>query len=424
MATHTTRVDLAFKWRQGKATVMLLVALLITGTAAAAAAGRTQAEHGAKKFTLKVKPGDDATEAGFFHFYNMEYHQAIADFESSLEKHPNDPYAVNHLLEAVLFQELHREGKLDAQLYVSNKFIQFKKVEPDPKAVDRVEELLKRATSLETAGLAANPEDVSTLYARSVTRGLRATKQALIDKVWFAALRSGLGAYDDSKRVLDLDPANSDAKLIVGIYNYVVGSLPWPVKIAALLAAIHGSKSKGLALMKQAATGDGEASVDARTTLALFLAREQQYAEAEKLIHWLYSTFPRNFLYGLSDANLLKASGKKAEAIAAYRRIIVLAREGEFPDQKIELAPMGLGDMLREEKDWHGAASAYDTVASFPHPDPQALARARLAAGQMYDLLGERPLAVERYQQVLKASDDANLTQQAQRWLKRPYQGK
>jgi tetratricopeptide (TPR) repeat protein len=407
-------------WRAAVALAGLLL-LALAGKVAAPAGAQ---ESGSKKFTLRVNPGDEATEAGFFHFYNMEYAEAIRDFENSLAKHPGSPYAVNHLLEAVLFQELHREGKLDAQLYLSNQFVQFKKVDPDPKVVERIEELQERAAKLENERLAGNPNDAETLYARSVTRGLRATKQALIGKQWFAALRSGLGAYDDSKQVLELDPQNSNAKLIVGIYNYVVGSLPWPVKIAALLAAIHGSKTKGLELMREAAAGDGEASVDARTTLALFLAREQQYPEAEKLLDWLYRMFPRNFLYGLSDANLQKASGKKAEAIASYRRLIVLAKQGEFPGQHVDWAAVNLGDTLREESDWRGAAKAYDTGATLPDTDPEMVGRVRLAAGQMYDMLGERTTALERYRQALKASESEDLIRQARQGLKKPYKGK
>jgi tetratricopeptide (TPR) repeat protein len=382
------------------------------------------AQNQQARFVMKVRPGDAATEQGFIRFYNMEYEAAIKDFEDSLAQHPDDPYAVNHLLEGVLFQELHREGKLDAELYLSNQFVHMKKQEPDPQAVARVEKLIGRALELENAQLRKNPNDVSALYARSVTQGLRAVKEALISKEWFTSLRSGLAAYDDSKAILAIDPNFNDAKLIVGIYNYVVGSLPWPMKLAALLVTIHGSKNKGLALIRAAADGSGEASVDARTTLALFLAREQRYDQALELTEWLANTFPDNFIFGLSRAGLLKDAGKVPESIAAYKQLIEMGREGKFGDQDPAPAAINLANLLRSKKEWRAAAEAYDSAETLPHPDATLVASARLAAGEMYDMAGQRELATRRYQAVVKNSSDPELVRRAKDLLARPYRGK
>jgi tetratricopeptide (TPR) repeat protein len=387
------------------------------------AAGQA-AQSEPKRFVMNVKPGDAATQQGFFRFYNMEYEAAIKDFEASLAKHPDDPYAVNHLLEGVLFQELHREGKLDAELYLSNQFVHMKKQEPDPQAIARVDKLIARALELENAQLKKNPDDVNALYARSVTQGLRAVKEALISKEWFTSLRSGFAAYDDSKNILAIDPNFSDAKLIVGIYNYVVGSLPWPVKLAALLVTIHGSRSKGLALIREAADGNGEASVDARTTLALFLARERRYDQALELTNWLADTFPDNFIFGLSRAGLLKDVGKVSESIAAYRQLIEMGKEGRFGNQDPGPAAVNLGNLLRSKKEWRAAAEAYDSTETLPHPDQSLVASARLAAGEMYDMAGERALAMQRYQLVAKVSTDPELVKRAKELLARPYKGK
>jgi hypothetical protein len=399
-----------------------LLVVLALALMAVVPVGGARAQGPPQEVFGKLVPNDAATREGFNYFYNMEYSGAAAEFEKSLSDHPNNPYALNHLLETVLFQELHREGKLDAELYLSNEFVHAKKVVPNPEAIERFQKLLSQTLEVENWQLAAQPNDISALYARSVTRGLRATKEGLIDKAWFTALRSALGAYDDSKRVLELDPSYSDAKLIVGIYNYVVGSLPWPVKFAAFLATIHGSQSKGLALIRDAVEGRGEASVDARTTLALFLAREHRYPEALDLIQWLYAVFPHNFLYGISEAGLLKSAGKPQEAIHAYRRLIELAKQGQFPNQDVELAAMGLGILLRARGDWRGAAEAYDTVETLPHPDPDLVLQAQLSAGQMYDLAGERQLAVKHYQEVAQQASDPQLAEQARSLLKQPYQ--
>jgi len=370
---------------------------------------------------LHVRPGDPDTLAGFEAFYNMDYPAALAHFERAYRARPADPFTVNHLLEAVLFAELHREGKLDAQLYLSNAFVHLQSSPPPAAVRQRIASLLAEAFRLEAARLAASPQDADALYARSVTRGLQATYQALVDRAWFAALRSGLHAYGDARHVLELQPGYTDALLIVGIYNYVVGSLPWPVRAAAFLATIHGSKTRGLEMIRQAIAGGGEASVDARTTLALFLAREHRYPEALELAHWLSTHFPGNFLYGLAEADLLKASGQDSRAEAAYRHLVELGLQGRFPNQRAELAAYNLGNLYRAQHRWREAAAAYDTVSRFPSPDPQVLARALLAAGEMYDLAGDRTTAIARYRTVADSGTDRSLAEQARRYLKRPY---
>src|SRR5712691_12344969 len=63
-----------------------------------------------RPLTLKVHPDDAATSEGFERFYNNDYDAAIRDFEEAQKAHPDDPFATNHLLQAVLVRELDREG--------------------------------------------------------------------------------------------------------------------------------------------------------------------------------------------------------------------------------------------------------------------------------------------------------------------------
>jgi tetratricopeptide (TPR) repeat protein len=398
--------------------------LLLLGLAASLLAGPSLlAAASPPGIALHVKPGDPATLEGFDHFYNMEYDAAIADFEQAIKTHPQDPFAVNHLLEGVLFRELHREGALDAQLYMGKEFLHEKKSAISPEVNKQIDDLIAQATTLSETELKTKPNDLNALYALGVTHGLQATYTALVEKSWFKALHNGLAAYKDHKRILELDPHYSDAKLVVGVYNYVVGSLPWYVKLAAFLVAIHGNKDKGLDLIREAAAGGGEAAVDAKTTLALFLAREKRYKEAAPVARELYQAFPRNFLYGLAAADLERNAGQLAQAAAAYRQLLALSKQGKFHGEHAEFAAFNLGRALQEEKDHLGAAEAYAQVAGFPDADPALARRANLTAGQMFDLAGKRNLAMEKYRQVVSAGDDSPEARTARDLLRHPYRG-
>ena len=66
---------------------------------------------------LSYRPVDPSNPAAFEHFYNLDYDRAVQDFDQVLRRHPGDPFAVNHLLTAVMFRELYRMGVLDTGEY-------------------------------------------------------------------------------------------------------------------------------------------------------------------------------------------------------------------------------------------------------------------------------------------------------------------
>jgi len=338
-----------------------------------------------------------------------------------LKIHPEDPFAVNHLLSAVLYRELYRVGALDTGLYATNNFLTRKKFPFDPKVSVQVKELTERALALSERRLAQDPQDVQALYARGLTRGLCAEYLALVDKSWFAALRNAIGARRDHEEVLRLAPDYADAKTIVGVYNYVAGSLPWTVKAAASLVGMSGSRKKGIQYLYDAANAGGETSADARIALALFLRREHRFDEALAAVRVLTASHPRNFLYALEEAHILNDAGRGPEAIAAYRRVLAAGRQGHYFQPHLEMAAFGLGEALRGQGDFAGAAEAYESVRESPSADSDRVATANLAAGEMYDLLHQRELAVKKYQAVIIANASSPSAETARRHLKEPY---
>lgn len=366
-------------------------------------------------------PLDSETQAAFDHFYNMEYDRATQDFEKILEKHPADPFAVNHLLSVILVHDLYETGSMNTGDYANDSFIGRAPRPTDAKVKDRIKELVRRAQNLEEKQLKANPSDVNALYCRGVTRAQFALYTALVERAWFSALRNAVGARHDHERVLELDPQYTDAKLVVGTHNYVVGNLPWSVKVAAALAGLSGSKDKGLAYLREVAKSDGENSLDAKVVLSLFLRREHQYDEALGYIQELAGKYPGNHLFPTEVANLERAAGRLDEAEATYRKVWQNGREGKYGKLHYELAAWGLGELLRSKKDLAGAAAAYELVNQAPNPDPDIRQKANLAAGQMYDLLQKRDQAMKSYEAVLAGRADSGQADLARRYLKEAY---
>jgi tetratricopeptide (TPR) repeat protein len=370
-------------------------------------------EHGA--------PRDSQTDLAFDHFYNMEYERATQEFERILEKRPNDPFAVNHLLTAILMQDLYDTGSMNTGDYTNDSFIGRTPRPTDSRIKVRIKALAHRAENLEEQELKANPNDVNALYCRGVTRAQFAVYTGIVERAWFSALRNAVGARHDHERVLELDSAYIDARMVVGTHNYVVGNLPWSVKIAAAIAGLSGSKEKGLAYLRDVAHSDGENSVDAKVVLTLFLRREHLFDEALGYMQELSAKYPHNHLFPTEVANLLRSAGRLDDAEAAYRKVWQNGREGKYGSLHYELAAWGLGELLRSKKDLTGAAAAYELVNQAPNPDPDTLQKANLAAGEMYDLLQKRDLAMKRYETVLAGNANTGPAHQARRYIKEAY---
>jgi hypothetical protein len=366
-------------------------------------------------------PRDPQSDTAFDHFYNMDYDRATQEFEKILEKRPNDPFAVNHLLTAVLMHDLYDTGAMNTGDYANDSFIGRTPRPTDPKIKDRIKELAHRAEELEEKQLKANPKDVNALYCRGVTRAQFAVYTGLIERAWFSALRNAVGARHDHEHVLELDPAYLDAKMVVGTHNYVVGHLPWSVKVAAALAGLSGSSEKGLAYLREVAKSDGENAVDAKVVLTLFLRREHEYDEALGFMNELSAKYPKNHLFLTEVANLQRAAGRLPQAEAVYRKVWQNGREGKYGTLHYELAAWGLGELLRSEKNLAAAATAYELVNDAPNPDPDILQKANLAAGQMYDLLDKRDLAMKSYQTVLAGNANTGPADQARRYIREAY---
>ena len=403
--------------RRVKFLAVVLVLLFFLSLTYQGANAQTPADSAA----LREAPRDSETEAAFDNFYNMDYDRAEREFEKLVQKHPNDPFAVNHLLAEVLMRDLYETGGMNTGDYTNDSFIGHAP-RPSPQNVkDRIKQLARRAETLEEQRLKANPKDITALYCRGVTRAQFAVYTGLIERAWFSALRNAVAARHDHEHVLELDPDYLDAKMVVGTHNYVVGNLPWSVKAAAALAGLTGSKEKGLAYLREVAKSEGENSADARVILSLFLRREHHYDEALGYMRDLAAKYPRNHLFPTEVANLLRAAGRLDEAEATYRTIWQNGREGKYGNLHYEMAAWGLGELLRSKKETAAAAAAYELVNEAPNPDPDFLQKANLAAGEMYDLLQKRDLAMKRYETVLAGNANTGQADQARRYIREAY---
>src|SRR5690606_14894833 len=98
------------------------------------------------------------------------------------------------------------------------------RVKASEEAAAMFEENINKAMALAQARIDKNPQDTSALYTLGVSHGLRANYNFLVRKAWRDALRDATAARKLHNKVVEIDPSFTDARLVQGVHDYVVGS--------------------------------------------------------------------------------------------------------------------------------------------------------------------------------------------------------
>src|SRR5260370_26607939 len=368
-----------FGWLRATGLTLVLILLLSTAAGVWASPAHTN--------SLNLDP---QVKDAFDHFYLLDFPGTVERLEKLHSEHPGDPQATALLLDAMLFQELYRLDLLDTTFYANDGFLTGRHAtQEDPQMRDCILGLADEAIHEADGRISKNPNDIDALYARGWARSLKCTYLAMVERGFGTGFRLALKAKDDEMRVLQLDPDYVDAKLVTGVYEYVVGALPLPFKFFIGFAGITGTKSKGLEMLNDAANRGIMSSVEARNVITLFLRRQAKYKEAIKVVRSLKSEYPHDYLFCLEEANLRKDAGEGMGAVDAYREIVAdAAKPGYFVSARLELTYFGLGDALRGQHHYPEAAEAYEQAAGTPNVGLELKIRSLLAAGQCHDLNG------------------------------------
>lgn len=342
---------------------LLLLVLLLSASATAAR----------KRAPTHQNTPEDPVAVAMDHFRNLEYDQANAALEGFLKERPDDLRALNLQGNVILYGEMFRRGLLEAKLY-GKKGEAFDPVTTPvtPEFQTQLFEVLDRAQAAADARTRTDPNDKESRYWGGVTHGIRATYYFSLKRSWKGALDEAKAAQKEHAALLKLDPAFVDANLIVGVQDYVVGSLPWPVRVLAKLVGASGDRERGLREVQLVADQGHYARDDARTVLAVLYQREERWGDARRVLAELVPRFPRGFL-----------------------------------------SAQELGSVCNRLSDFRCVAGTYDELLSKYRGGPPNtawkrfwVAKALYLSGQAHEKLGEHELALARYDEAEQLKKD------------------
>ncbi len=365
---------------------------------------------------------------GFAHFYNLEYDQAIADFSREVAAHPSDPDSYNHLSQALLYREMLRNGTLESQIVSgSNPFIGRPKMKVSTDVHNRFFDCVQTAISISQKRVSRNPKDLGAHYAIAVAQSLRANYLFLVEKSWHESLKDATAARKNLQLVLDLDPSFVDARLGLGIHDYIVGSLPFMARAVGLLAGIRGDKEGGIQEVELVSQRGILNRYDAEILLAILYRREHRPSKAIPLLLRSAAQFPRNYLLRFELVQMYSDLGDKKSALQVLKQLeeLRLANAPGFRDFPLEKIAYSRGNLFFWYGDIDPAISSIKQATKKNNGlDLSTTTMAWLRLGQLYDLKGNHAEAKSAYQEVIHAAPDSELASEAKVYLENGYKRK
>jgi tetratricopeptide (TPR) repeat protein len=372
-----------------------------------------------------VAAQDSPDARGLNAFYNLDYDQALVDFRQAEQQDPEAIGPHNHIAQTLLFREMYRNGALETELISGNNpFLRRTKLNPSPEIEKNFNDEVQKAIDLANARLSRNPNDTGALYGRGAAYGLRANYEFLVKKAWRDALRDATLARKDHNRVTELDPSNYDARLIPGLHDYIVGSLPWSWKLLGFLVGFHGDKDRGLRTVEEVSRKGNQNKIDAEMLLCALYRREERPRQAIPLLEDLLRRFPRNNLLLFEEAHMYSSLGDKDKAIAAIEKVAAGKQNGlpgftAVPWEKIYFQ---IGNIQFWYNDLDRALDNLKKVTTSRNEiDLNTGVLAWMRTGQIYDMKHRHGEAIEAYKRAIAFAPQADAARESRGYISSPY---
>ena len=381
---------------------------------------------------------DDLRVQGYEALYSLDYETANRLFKEMVRLFPDHPAGPQCLAATLWLQELNRSRHRQASLYSTESFYASED-KADPRLVEQFRYWTRTATLLAEARLRRNPRDVEALYFLGVTEGLRAVFAAAVERRFMAASIDSSRAVDRHREVLKLDPNFHDAELSIGIYDFIVGSLPLPIKMLASIRGVRGSKKRGLETLERVAREGRWARAIARLLLIDLYKREKRWTEALDVARELATRYPRNYLFKLQAADALvarvatlrqtkgasasAASADQDEAFRIFESLLQDRTTGSGSGRAVatDLIHFRYGEALLMAGQPQRATEEFQAATRQIGGEPGLITMARLRTAQSMDLSGRRREALAEYRAVLERPKFHRSYEEARRGLSEPY---
>ncbi len=355
---------------------------------------------------------DSLIKQGTYYIYNVKFDSARKCFDQVISEFPDHPagYFLNAMIEWQKIRLFRETTKYDKAF--------LKKINKVVKICDkRLEE---------------NPSDIKALFFQGGAYGYRGRYHAK-RKNYLDVVNDGKKGYKILKQCLSLAPGNHDIMLGTGLYNYFAEAFPEKYPLLKTLAVFFpkGDKRLGILQLKSAAKNAKYAYTEAKDVLLqIYYQFEEDYVKALDIAEELHGQYPDNPYYHryLGRCYIVRGLRYQSQAESEWRLILkrCIKHKTGYDRMTAREALFYIGFCEMRNRNRESAIKYYERCVRLSEridkKEPSGfLIKAKLYAGKMYDLIGEREKAVEKYKNLLEMRDYKGSREDAQRYLKNAY---
>ena len=347
---------------------------------------------------------------GLDHLYNMEREEAEAAFneiEALYPKHPVGPFLRG--------LNIWWDVMIDLPAATHDKAF-FKEMST---AVKRANRLLKR-----------NRKDFDAMFFKGAALGFSGRLKSNRGK-WFKASLDGKNALDYVMAIAEKEDENADFGFGKAIYDYFSVVIPqeYPAVRPFMVFMPSGDKSRGLNnLQRTVDEGYFIKTEAAYFLLQIYYTYEKDFNKSRHYVNWLREAHPKNSFFHLYEGRVFFRWGRWSDAQAVFEEVLA-----SFDSQQAGYSPtigeQALYYLARTHMVYRRYNEALVHLRRLESLSEQAgdssvfKVLAYLRLGMTYDALGDRELAVQYYNGVLRLKDWSGAHDRAERYLKQPYRG-
>jgi tetratricopeptide (TPR) repeat protein len=395
-----------------KQVVVMIAVLLGSGSATA----QSNSSNSARLDELRAQ--------GYEALYSLDYNTAQKHFREMIQIAPDDPAGPECLATSIWLKQLNEQWELKGSLYSTKSYAEDDD-KVDAQQPSEFRSSIRQTKQLAQARLRRDPHDQQALYLLGAAEGLEAAYFAGVERKYMSALRSAQDSVEHHRALLKMAPDFHDAELTIGLYNYVVGDLPLPVKILVGPMGVKGSKKRGLETLERVAKEGHWARDFASVLLVDLYKREKRWSDAINVARELASRYPRNYLFKLQLADALSyrklSSASSAEADQREVFEIFDSLTAGEKNESSEIIYFRYGETLLLLGNPAGATKQFQMVVNSSTAERRLRALSQLRMAQCLDLTGKRTDALSQYRAVLKSSSNKQVQDEARRGLREPY---
>ncbi|HSR68198.1 MAG TPA: hypothetical protein VLU25_09670 [Acidobacteriota bacterium] len=354
--------------------------------------------------------------------YSLEYQEAYQELLDLRQRYPDHPAPPLYLATVKWLQELFVRQDLDLDRFLAPGYFA-EKTDREMPQEDRKDFLrfIDESRDKSQAMLEKDAGNKDARYFMGAYYGIRASFAITIDHSVKQAFDYGKKAYKYHHALVEEDPAYYDAYMSVGMYEYIVGNLPWYIKWLASIFGYSGSESRGFEYLNKAKEKGSYVATDAAVLQMVLYVREERYKKALENAGRLHRRYPRNYLLHINQAQILEMMGESGRSVETYRQVLQKADAETKNYHRLEANKLRYKVAAKFEQMGEVEKSLEELQVIIDDPGAESSQRvvAHLYAARLLERNDRAGEAAGHYKAVLESENHGNSHRLARRGLQR-----